>query len=542
MKEYPIKSYVKRASPPPYKIIYNWDGAPLGYSEYPQSEEQFLEKVYAPIKDTQVGALFWCIGVHEAEWPSETMEVVGDSVNRVYDSVNGMRHAENIRAMFERGENPYAAMVQRGHDMEIDVFTSIRMNDQHFWDIQNLEEMTKVVRGGLMQMRKAHPEWCLGDEAPGWCTTSWNMAVPEVRAHRLQHITEACRLADWDGVELDWQRHAFHLPENDAYRLRYVLTDLQRAVRQMTDEIAQARGRPFYVAVRIGTTMEACRRIGYDVETWAKEGLCDIVIPAGNSGTDPGIEVEAFAEVLKATGIKLYGGFDSDGRQQAQRLVSVSAWREAWFRAVAKGYFDRGADGIYVFNWHANDKTRRALLTTIGAPKTLEGRNKIYAAVHRSIASKGGLRGDAERDDRIYGETPVTLYRTLSGDGPTFHVPVHDNVVEEAKGGRLESVVLQIEFAHFSPADKVVVRLDGQDLGPPVAYNAAAEDPNDPSDVSENSWLVWELSPEQVALNPNLIGGDWGPHEIQVCLVERNPRLKVPLVVQHVEIYVNYNA
>ena len=32
---------------PPYKIIFNWDGAPLGYSEYPQSQEQFLEKVYA---------------------------------------------------------------------------------------------------------------------------------------------------------------------------------------------------------------------------------------------------------------------------------------------------------------------------------------------------------------------------------------------------------------------------------------------------------------------------------------------------------------
>jgi len=101
-----------RKPPPAYKIIFNWDGAPLDYSEHPQSSEQFLEKIYAPIQETQVDALFWRIGVHEAKWPSESMEMVGDSVNRLYDSVRGRRHAENIRAMFDRGENPYDAMME----------------------------------------------------------------------------------------------------------------------------------------------------------------------------------------------------------------------------------------------------------------------------------------------------------------------------------------------------------------------------------------------------------------------------------------------
>ena len=59
-----------RSAPPPYGIIYNWDGAPHGYSEYPQSLEQFLDKTFAPIEDTQVGALCYCMGIHEAAWPS----------------------------------------------------------------------------------------------------------------------------------------------------------------------------------------------------------------------------------------------------------------------------------------------------------------------------------------------------------------------------------------------------------------------------------------------------------------------------------------
>ena len=44
--------------PPGYGIIYNWDGSPYGYSEAPQSIDQLLEKVYAPLQDTHVGALF----------------------------------------------------------------------------------------------------------------------------------------------------------------------------------------------------------------------------------------------------------------------------------------------------------------------------------------------------------------------------------------------------------------------------------------------------------------------------------------------------
>jgi hypothetical protein len=89
-------------SPPPYKIIYNWDGAPHDYSEYPQSLEQFLQKAYAPMKDTQVGAHFWCIGEHEAKWPSKAMEVVGDSENRRYSSVRSMLHIEGVEIAGER--------------------------------------------------------------------------------------------------------------------------------------------------------------------------------------------------------------------------------------------------------------------------------------------------------------------------------------------------------------------------------------------------------------------------------------------------------
>ena len=67
--------------PPEYGIIYNWDGVPHALSEVPQSMESLLEKVYAPIQDTQVGALFWCVMTHAIPWESDTdtLETVGDA-------------------------------------------------------------------------------------------------------------------------------------------------------------------------------------------------------------------------------------------------------------------------------------------------------------------------------------------------------------------------------------------------------------------------------------------------------------------------------
>ncbi len=536
---------------PDYKIVYNWDGNPLSYTEYPQSVERLLDKTYAPIRDTQIGAHFWCIGEQEAKWPSEDIQMAGDAVDRVYETVWNMRKAESVRAMFERGDDPYGDMVRYGHDMGVDVWASVRMNDNHFWALNpadgevkhrgnpmwwwtstskplSVDEMTHTTASYLTQERKDHPEWTLGDSVEPWVATSWNMAIPEVRELRLNFISDALQQADWDGVELDWQRHGFHLPDNDGYRLNYAITDLQRAVRQIADQIAKERGRPFHVAVRVASTLESCRQIGYDVETWAREGLCDLIVPGGNSSTDPGIDMEGFRQIVDGTNIKLYPGLDTDLRVRADRLIRHDEWRDAWTRGEAKKFWDQGADGIYVFNWHATEHTRRSLLTTIGSPATLADADKVYAALHGVNAAKGTLRYGADMHDRIHAETPVALYPTLADEGPSFHLSFYDDL----SGSDSPAVELQIEIEHFSPnVDQVEVELDGTVLGYPKVRNVAAEDPEKPATVAENSWLVWSLDTERLSV---------GVHEVQVRLVERDPRLSVPLVIQHVEIHVTY--
>ena len=299
--------------PPSYGIIYNWDGAPHGYSEYPQSMEAFLQKMYAPMEDTQVGAHFWCIGEHNARWKSEVLEFLGDVRGRTYESVSGHTFNENVRAMLERGEDPQEAAIIRGRELGMHVYASVRMNDNHFNGARP-GDLPRMNHSEVTRRRIEHPEWLLGDRTTEWFALSWNFAVPEVREHRYRHIEEVCRLYDWDGVELDWQRHAFYLPDDYGYRMRYVLTDLQRAVRRMTDELGEKRGRPFYVAARVSATLETCRRIGYDIPAWVSEGLVDILIPSGMSDTDPSVDVAGFVELCRGTDVAVYPGLDTQER------------------------------------------------------------------------------------------------------------------------------------------------------------------------------------------------------------------------------------
>ncbi len=529
----------QRQQPPPYGIVFNWDGTPPGYLDLPYSADDQLDVIYAPVKNTQVGAVFWCLSTHEAAWPSDTLSVVGDAEDRRYSTVKGMRRAEGIRALFDRREDFYGKLVARGHDMGLDVYASVRMNDNHFWSDSGRrapplapEDMAATTRPGLTQLRKDHPKWTIGvDNGPLWAATSWNVAIPEVRDHLFQYISEACAQANWDGVELDWQRHAFHLPETDAYQLRYTLTDLVRAVRGMGDGISEERGTPFYVATRVGASRETCRRIGYDVETWVQEGLCDIVATNANSGTDPGVEIEEYLDMMRDTGVTLYPSFDSHGETGTGRLAPTGTWMEAWYRGLAQGYYRRGAAGIHIFNWHATADSRRSLLTTIGSPDTLDRTNKVYAAVKRIMRPRSEIRYGAERDDRLLGEVPVALYRTLTGECPLFHVDVHDDVAAEDEAGHLESISLQIELNHLSPADILEVDLDGTTLGTPEVTNTAAVDTSIPTDVAESSWFVWHLTPSQAAL---------GRHEIRVRLIERDPRIRPELVLENVEFHVKY--
>lgn len=513
------------SKPPPYGIIYNWDGAPHGYDETPQSMASFLERTYAPLADTQVGAHFWCVGEHAAKWDSDVLEMLGDVHGRKYESAESYTFTENIRLMLERGEDPQECVIERGHELGMHVYASIRMNDNHF-DGAQVGDLATLHHTELTDLRQSHPEWLLGDKTSEWFALSWNLAIPEVRQHRLAHVTELCRRYDWDGVELDWQRHAFHLPEDEAYRLRYLLTDLQRAIRQMTCSIAAERGRPFHVAVRVAGTLEQCANIGYDLPTWIDDELMDIVIPAGGAATDPSLDVPSFVSLCEHRNIAVYPGFDGSLPDPYVGPEDVSLKDRMRTRAIASRYHKSGADGIYVFNWHANGVTRRELLNQVGSLESLSGTSKIYAATHRFIQKDGPWRG-AYRIDRTLGEVPVSLQTTLTHDGPTIQLDIVDDVNLQIP----ERLLLRLRLEQWVRGDQVLVLWDGVELANSSVQYCKISDPNAISAVSGAIWQSYSLDRSIVSS---------GIHTVQAILMHRNPQLGSDLVLTDLELVIGY--
>ncbi len=526
-------------NPPGYRIIYNWDGAPHGYSPTPQSIDEFLDKAYAPLEETQVGALFWSCGGRGSRWPSDVVEFIGEERERPYPNAAAYNRTENILQMYDRGEDPQKSLIARGHELGLDVYASVRMNDNHFSGAQvsDLEALHNA--GKVETLRYEHPEWVLGDRTSEWFALSWNMAIPEIRERRFNHVEEIARRYDWDGVELDWQRHGFHFPDHEGYRLRYLLTDLQRAIRQMTEAYGEERGRPVYLAARVSGSLEMCRQVGYDIPIWIEEGLVDIIIPAGNAVTDASVDVAGFAILCEGTDVAVYPGLDSNLPDPFVGPEEQDEKDRLRTKAIASRYHRAGASGIYAFNWHANRDSKRPLLTTIGSPDTLAAQDKIYAATQRYIQKDGAWRG-AFRVDRIYGQVPVDLDRTLTGEGPTVSL----EIAEDFNAHKPTLVQLRIRIDEWTNKDAVQVWWDGE-LLEPLQIDYCRLDSSTPpggaflpspqwrtiGEVSTAVWLRWDLTDSGVSP---------GEHTIRVAVQDRNPRVASPLKLTDVELVVRY--
>jgi hypothetical protein len=294
----------------------------------------------------------------------------------------------------------------------------------------------------------------------------------------------------------------------------------------MTDDLAEKRGRPFYLAVRVAGTLEMCRRIGYDIPVWIEEGLVDILIPAGGAATDPSPEVAAFVDLCRDKGIAVYPGFDSGLPEAFVGPEDATTKDQMRTRAISSRYHKAGAGGIYVFNWHANRDSKRELLSRIGSPDTLRGTDKIYAATHRFLQEAGEWRG-AYRNDRIWGEVPVALKRTRTGEGPTVTLDVADDLSVDPP----EKVELRVRLDQWVRGDVVSVWWDKSELSDPEIRYCAISDPHRISDVSGAVWLCFELDASRVKQ---------GPHEVKVVLEARHPRLACDIVLTDVELVIAY--
>jgi hypothetical protein len=234
-------------------------------------------------------------------------------------------------------------------------------------------------------LKLEHPDWVV--QTSWWPHGMWNLAAAGLREHKVALLREIATRYDLDGMQIDFARHVPCLPVGRQWELRDHVTEFMRMVRRMLLEVARQRGRAFLLAARVPQTLAGCRTDGFDVKTWAEQRLVD-VLTLGSRSMD--VDVEGLRAAVGRQ-IQLQPCFDDHHTTDGYRYASIE-----FLRGVFANHFQRGADSVMIFNWPIGTPevaravggeiaplTRQTAFKEIGDPRTLAGKNKMFAVERR---------------------------------------------------------------------------------------------------------------------------------------------------------------
>jgi len=285
-----------------------------------------------------VSHLFWNVnyqrvGYNSAVWPSYWDVPDPEKQVTEWPRAYYMLHKIGIDDIFAR-------LIPRTREKGMSPWVSLRMNDHHYFN--NPSRISPLLLN--------HPE-LRTNKGNGL----FNYAKPEVREHYLNLIAEVLQRYDIDGVELDWIRTPNNFEANELDQGRVLLTGFVREAHKLTQAAAQRLGHPVRLAVRVPATPEFAYGKGFDTVAWAQEGLVDMIIPSDWwSGFNSDMPVEVWRDQIGPRGkncqiVPGTAGTYSCIPKGYQMMHSLPA-----MRGFAAAMYDRGADGIYLFNhFHA---------------------------------------------------------------------------------------------------------------------------------------------------------------------------------------------
>ena len=253
----------------------------------------------------------------------------------------------------------------------------------------------------------------------------WNPDFPDHAAMDYTHdeirdwvyalLDEIVRRFDVDGFEFTYTRHMHCFPLATARDSHPIMTNFLRRVRQRLDEGSKQKGRRLMLGVRVPQTLEECDALGYDIRTWAAEGLIDYVAPCDFFFTDFNAKFEQFTQITRDTDCMVYPAV----HPRVSHGNEVGIMTPANYRAAARNMYAAGADGISQFNYQYHWGRRRS-----GYPWEV-GNYPQGLSWLRQL-----------RDDGAYDDLP-RHYRFLplwAGDAPTGF-PKNDRIVLKRKAG-----------------------------------------------------------------------------------------------------------
>jgi len=361
------------------RIIMNNDGNDSSLNvNKPVSQGMFLSKRTLALPQTQVDSVFYC-----------------DGVNNVYSHLSDLteRPAEEskrrlIDYLEESGTDTLTVMTDFCHQHGIEIFWSMRMNDNH----DSTKEYDKI-----SEFKKKHPELLVGVKGVKqpmmynkWSPFDYNKEA--VRRLAIDICEDVAKRYDIDGIELDFFRHpAFFKEQFQGIPITQkqcdLMTGMVRAIRKVCDDNARRRGRTLLLAIRVPDSLAFSKAIGLDWERWLAEDLVDLVIGADYLKFEPWINFAAIGRKYK---IPVYACLEqrrlTSTGGDAERETTIELWRGEAYTA-----WSAGVSGIYTFNrFDPNDQ----IFKELGDPSLLAGLPRIKGESYCGKEDSGYLDPD----------------------------------------------------------------------------------------------------------------------------------------------------
>ncbi|MBR4221981.1 MAG: hypothetical protein IKR81_12535, partial [Victivallales bacterium] len=424
----------------PREVLYNTDGCDALY--YPKDRaatpDNFKALRLTFTEGTEVASILYCpvsAGFCHVTLPTQ----VGDQLlNSVLE--NDKRH-NCTRELFAQGTDPLKLAVEYAHAHQLEAFVSFRMNDTH--DAAHRSDKPFPL---FPKFKKEHPEVLFGSETqrPPFCNWSAvDYAQPIVRQRFLALAEETCQRYELDGVECDFMRHAqlfksVGMGGTASKEELAFLTEMMAKLRTITETEGYKRKRPILIAVRVPDSVEYCRAIGIDLETWLQKGLVDMLITTSYFQLNHWSYSAALAHKY---GVKFYASLDES---RIKEFLPGCGNRNSpdCYAARALAARRAGADGIYLFNCEG----RRLATCGNGSMEALAFKNKVYYATARG--SGGYQPGRYLRDGAGYRNMIAIEPKEaamLNADGVLeFDMEIGDDLSNEQVAARCLAVTAQM--------------------------------------------------------------------------------------------------
>ena len=356
---------------------------------------------------------------------------------------------------------------------------SVRMNDCHCNNMDDHFLLSQFFLNNKQLRRVTHHHY------DNYFNNNLDYGQEQARQHCLDYIGECLENYDFDGLELDWMREIFCFKLGQEQSGIAIMNDFMRTVKQKADAAARKRGHNIRLSVRLPHSPVTALKLGFDVMTWIKERLVDLIIPTPRwESIDNDMSIDFWKKLLAGTGIELAAGLEIGMKPYPAAPMKSSTMEVTAGSAMM--YLSAGADKIYLFNYMdaADDATAYSsknysmlspdnypsLLNNFGSIETLLPLPRRHAVTFHDIEAPGIANGSI---------LPINVGKSHSQpDSDGVHIPVRietgiipsDKKITLIIAARADAMLSADDFSVFVNSSTVKY------IGPvtvPMAYSDA---------------------------------------------------------------------